>query len=121
MEDLGATLEAARDAYRRRDWAAARERFHAARRAGELAAEDLDALGDAAWWLGDFDEATAALEQAYRRHLEADRPGPAARAALGVAVNHLLQGDGVVGSGWLGRVQRLLRDQPDGPEHGYLL
>ena len=121
MEDAAGALDAARDAYRRHDWAAARDGFGAARVAGELAAADLDALADAAWWLGDFDQASAVLEEAYRRHLDEGRPGPAAMAAIGVAVNHLLRGDGVVGSGWVGRAQRLLRDQPEHTEHGYLL
>ena len=121
MGEAGEVLEAARDAYRRRDWAAARERFAAARAAGELAAADLDALADAAWWLGDVEEASAVLEEAYRRHLEARNPGPAAMAAIGIAVNHLLRGDGVVGSGWLGRAQRALQGQPERAEHGYLL
>ena len=61
MDDVAGTLTAARDAHRRRDWAGARERFLAARAAGELAAADLDALGDAAWWLGEVDEASAVL------------------------------------------------------------
>jgi DNA-binding NarL/FixJ family response regulator len=121
VEDAGGALEAARDAYRRHDWAGARERFTAARAAGELAAADLDALADAAWWLGDVDEASAVLEAACRRHLDEGRPGPAAMAAMGIAVNHFLRGDGVLGSGWVGRAQRLLRDQPEGPEHGYAL
>jgi hypothetical protein len=119
--EVGEVLEAARDAYRRHDWAAAREGFSAVRTAGELAAADLDALADAAWWLGDVEEASAVLEEAYRRHLDESRPGRAAMAAIGVAVNHLLRGDGVVGSSWLGRAQRLVRDQPEGVEHGYLL
>ena len=121
MDDVAEVLEAARDAYGRHDWAAARDRFHAARAEGELAPGDLDALADAAWWLGDFDEASAVLEEAYRRHLDDGRPRPAAMAAIGIAVNHFLRGDGVVGSGWLGRAQRLLRDQPEHAEHGYLL
>ncbi|HEV2871335.1 MAG TPA: LuxR family transcriptional regulator, partial [Actinomycetota bacterium] len=121
MEDAAGALDAARDAYRRHDWAGARDGFGAARAAGELAGADLDALADAAWWLGDFDQASAVLEEAYRRHLDDGRPGPAAMAAIGVAVNHFLRGDGVVGSGWLGRAQRLLRDQPEHTEHGYLL
>jgi tetratricopeptide (TPR) repeat protein len=121
MDDVAGTLVAARDAYRRGDWAAARERFLAARAAGELAAADLDALGDAAWWLGEVDEASAALEAACRGHLEEGRPGAAAMAAIGVAVNAFLRGDGVVGSGWLSRAQRLLHDQPEDPAHGYLL
>ena len=121
MDDVAGVLEAARDAYGRHDWAAARDRFHAARAEGELAPGDLDALADAAWWLGDFDEASAVLGEAYRRHLDDGRPRPAAMAAIGIAVNHFLRGDGVVGSGWLGRAQRLLRDQPEHAEHGYLL
>jgi hypothetical protein len=96
MDDT-ARLEAARDAYRRRDWVAARQGFTAARAAGELAAADLDALGDAAWWLGEVEEASAVLEAAYRRHLDEGRPGPAAMAAMGIGVNALLRGDGVVG------------------------
>jgi DNA-binding CsgD family transcriptional regulator len=121
MDEVTGVLEAARDAYRRRDWARARERFTAAQAASELAPGDLEALGDAAWWLGEFEEASAALEEAYRRHLDEGRPGQAAMAAIGVAVNHFLRGDGVVGSGWVGRAQRLLRDQPESTEHGYLL
>ncbi|HEV3504317.1 MAG TPA: helix-turn-helix transcriptional regulator, partial [Actinomycetes bacterium] len=99
MAEVGEILEAARDAYRRHDWAAAREGFTAARAAGELAAADLEALADAAWWLGETEEASAVLEVAYRRHLDEGRPAGAAMAAIGVAVNHLLRGDGVVGSG----------------------
>jgi len=121
MDEVAGTLAAARDAYRRRDWATARERFLAAQDAGELGAADLDSLGDAAWWLGEVDEASAALEAACRRHLEEGRPGPAAMAAIGVAVNAFLRGDEVVGAGWLGRAQRLLQDQPEDPAHGYLL
>ena len=121
MEDAAGALDAARDAYRRHDWAGAHEGFGAARAAGELTGADLDALADAAWWLGDFGQASAVLEEAYRRHLDEGRPGPAAMAAIGVAVNHFLRGDGVVGSGWVGRAQRLLRDQPEHTEHGYLL
>jgi hypothetical protein len=59
------------------------------------------------------------VEDAVRRHLDKGRPG--AMSAIGIAVNHFLRGDGVVGSGWVGRAQRLLRDEPEGPEHGYAL
>ena len=121
MDEVAGTLAAARDAYRRRDWPAARAGFLAARAAGELGAADLDALGDAAWWLGELDEASAALEAACRRHQEEGRPGPAAMAAIGIAVNALLRGEEVVGAGWVGRARRLLEDRPDDVAHGYLL
>jgi DNA-binding NarL/FixJ family response regulator len=119
MDQAAEVLQAARDAYRRRDWPGARERFTAARAAGELAAEDLEAFSDAAWWLGEVDESLAVLEEAYRRHLDEGRPRAAAMAAIGVAFHHFLRGEGVVGSGWMGRAQRLLQDEPDNVEHGY--
>src|SRR5205814_1682569 len=34
---------------------------------------------------------------------------------------YFLRGDAAVGSGWVGRAQRLLADEPDCPEQGYLL
>jgi DNA-binding CsgD family transcriptional regulator len=83
--------------------------------------DDLEERADAAWWRGDFDEASGLLEQAYRKHLGEDAPRPAAMAAIGIAVNAFLRGDSVVGSGWLGRAQRLLRDEPEQVEHGHLL
>jgi DNA-binding NarL/FixJ family response regulator len=119
MDQAAEVLQAARDAYRRRDWPGARERFTAARAAGELAAEDLEAFSDAAWWLGEVDESLAVLAEAYRRHLDEGRPRSAAMAAIGVAFHHFLRGEGVVGSGWMGRAQRLLQDEPDNVEHGY--
>ena len=114
-------LEAAREALARADWAAARAGFLAARERGPLSAEDANALGDAAWWLGDVEGSLAAYEEAYRLYLGGDRPRQAAISALGVATNLYLRGDEVVGSGWMSRAQRLLRDQPESAEHGYVM
>lgn len=121
MDELTQLLEAARDAYGRRDWAGAREGFNAARERAELFAEDLDCLGDAAWWIGHVEESLDIYEEAYRRHLHGDRPRQAATAAIGVAVALFLRGDDVMGSGWMSRAQRLLGDQPESAEHGYVL
>jgi DNA-binding CsgD family transcriptional regulator len=41
-------------------------------------------------------------------------------AALGVAVNQLMRGDVVTGSGWLGQAAELLADEPECVEQGYL-
>jgi hypothetical protein len=46
-------LKEARAAYARRDLVAARDAYVAAQAVGSLTAEDLSALGDAAWWIGD--------------------------------------------------------------------
>src|ERR671918_2179882 len=113
-------LRAARAAFERHDWLAAREAFTAAREQDDLSADDLNALGDAEWWIGDVDEALSAYEGAYRLYLQGEMPRQAAISAMGLAVSLFLRGDVELGSGWMNRAQRLLRDEPEGPEHGYL-
>ena len=100
---MGQQLRLAREAYRRRDWVAAARGFDAARGSGEVTADDLFALADAAWWLGDVERSISAGEEAYRRYLHGDRPTMAAMAAMGVAMNLLLRGDASLGSGWMSR------------------
>jgi ATP/maltotriose-dependent transcriptional regulator MalT len=117
---MSEALTAAREAYRRCDWHGARDGFTAAAAAGGLSADDAFALSYAAWWLGRVDESLAAGEQAYRLYLEGERPARAAMAAIHIAIDLLLRGDDVIGSGWIRRAGRLLRDQPDSVEHGYL-
>jgi hypothetical protein len=92
MDDMTDVLQAARDAYRRQDWSAARNGFKAAHLVGELSADDLNALSDAAWWLGHAEESLSAAEQAYRRYLQEERPRAAAMAAMGIALNLFLRG-----------------------------
>lgn len=121
MDDMTGVLEAARDAYRRQDWSAARNGFKAAHSVGGLSADDLNALSDAAWWLGQAEESLGAAEQAYRRYLDEERPRAAAMAAMGIALNLFLRGDEVIGSGWMSRAQRLLGGEPESAEHGYAL
>ena len=121
MDDAGDTLAAARDAYADRDWPRAHELFTTARDEGaSLSAEDLDALSDAAWWLGLVDESVDVADAAYRSYLDQDRPADAVMSALGTAVTLFLRGDESLGSGWLGRAQRLLEDLPEGPAHGFV-
>jgi len=105
-------LKASRAAYNQRDWTAARDGFLAARAQEELAAEDLDALGGAAWWMGYVEESLDAYEAAYRRYLHGDHPRQAATAAIGIAMNLLLRGEDVMGSGWVSRAQRNRRYWP---------
>jgi len=114
-------LQLARDAYQRRDWAVARDRFTAARRGGPLPVSDVVALADSAWWLGLTDEALSGYEQAYRLHVRDEQLPQAARLAMQIGFLCLLRGNAVAGSGWLSRARRLLRDLPECVEHGYLL
>jgi DNA-binding NarL/FixJ family response regulator len=120
MADTADLLEAARDAYRRRDWVAARAHFGAARAEEPLGAEDLYALSNCAWWLGDLDEALPVQQEVYRLHIDADQRGPAALVAMDIGYTLSIRGEEAQGSGWLSRAVRLLEDQPEGVEHGYL-
>lgn len=121
MEDPTELLEAARQAYEGRDWIAARAGFNRARKHIELGAEDFAALGDAAWWVGEVDEALSAFESAYRLYLQGNQSRQAAVNAIGLAVSLFLRGQVQLGSGWMSRAQRLLRDEPECAEHGYLV
>jgi DNA-binding NarL/FixJ family response regulator len=112
--------ELARQAFADRDWQAAYDGFVAAR--GELDGDDLDALAEAAHWLGRPDEAIASHEQAYRHHLDRDAQPKAAVSAFMLAIYLRLKGEGAQADGWLARSLRLLDAEPEeGPEHGYPL
>ena len=119
MANASPLIEAAHDAFARRDWLVALEHFTAARDKGPLSAEDIDALAETAWWLGEIDESLSAYDQAHRLYLDEGRPRRAAMSAMFLAAHSMERGDVAVGSGWMNRVHRLLRDQPEGPEHGY--
>ena len=83
-------LELGRDAVKRHAWTEAKEAFAAADRADALAAEDLELMGEAAWWAAKSDEAAdrqpdrvagvsgadlqlRAFRRVRRRHDESDR------------------------------------------------
>lgn len=115
------SLSSGRDAYTRRHWAAAYDTLGAARAAGaELSADDLFALADAAWWVGDTATSIEAGEEAYRRFLHGEQTTRASMAAMTVAVNLLLRGDVSLGSGWISRAARLVENLPDAAEHWYV-
>ncbi|HEU4488474.1 MAG TPA: helix-turn-helix transcriptional regulator, partial [Actinomycetota bacterium] len=60
MGETDVILKEAREDFGRRDWPRALEGFRAVRSQEELAAEDLSALGDSAWWCGEVPEALSA-------------------------------------------------------------
>jgi class 3 adenylate cyclase len=112
-------LVQARTAAAQRRWQDALELFTAAEQEG-LTPEDLDLLGDAAWWTGDMTAAIAAQERAYAGHIAADDPARAARTALQLATEYNHRLEGAVASGWVSRAQRLLEGTPETYAHGIL-
>ncbi|MCO6010767.1 LuxR C-terminal-related transcriptional regulator [Actinoallomurus purpureus] len=112
-------LEAARSAFERRAWLDAWSGFDKARESEPLSADDQHTLAEAAWRVGEIDESLAAFTDAYRLYQREGRPRPAAMTAMLLAVHHLEWGDGTIGSGWMRRAHRLLRDEADCAEQGY--
>jgi DNA-binding CsgD family transcriptional regulator len=114
-----ADADRARDAARRESWAEAYGELRALDPA-RMGPRDLEALADAAWWLSRPQESLAARQRAYAGYVAAGEDARAALCAGRLCIEHLLRGDAALAAGWLRRAQRLLRDQPERVEHGYL-
>lgn len=116
----GRSLAAARAAVAERRWPDALAAFHAADEAGLLEREDLDAYGDAAWWVGELTTAIRVRERAFAAHLTAEDEKRAGLLALQLVndYSHRLQGS--MATGWLRRAERLLEALPESAEHAHL-
>jgi DNA-binding NarL/FixJ family response regulator len=115
-------LERARDAYARRAWLEAHEAFARADGIEPLEAEDLELLTMATLMLGRDDDAIAVLERLHHQYLERGETHRAVRAATWIGMNLAYRGAIGPASGWLGRAQRLLEQEPgESAEQGYLL
>ena len=87
---------------------------------GALGAGELEALGEAAWWLGRMQECTSARERAVAAYTDAGHPRVAALVALRLFYTSSVRGDEAIATGWLRRASRLLDGEPEGVEHGQL-
>ncbi len=114
------SLEAGRDAARRRAWRDAYRFLQAADEDGRLDADDLESLAEAAWWIGRLDEAIELRERAYAAFADAGESARAGMLAVQLSIDYGLRGAMSVAGGWLGRAERLLADVPEGAEHGHL-
>lgn len=113
-------IAAAHQALDRHAWHEAFDLLRRADSEGELSPSDLELLGEAAWWSGDADACISARERAYAAHLEAADRRPAAMVALRLVRDHANRLAGAQSSGWFKRAERLLQNDPDSVEHGYL-
>jgi DNA-binding NarL/FixJ family response regulator len=85
------------------------------------AAERLDVLAEAAWWIGRLDECIAAREQAYAAFDEVGASRAAGRCALALYHHWCFKGKQMIASGWLRRGRRSLEGDPECPEYGFML
>ena len=115
--DLGARGE---EALANGDWHTAADAFEQAL-ATDDAPEIHDGLGRALWWLRDVDRSLAEREAAYAAFRKRGDDARAVHIALWLAREYLeAVGNEPVSRGWLARAEGIVRDLPDGPEHGWL-
>jgi class 3 adenylate cyclase len=114
------SLEAGRDAARRRAWRNAYDLLLSADESGGLAGEDIESLAEAAWWTGRLDEAIALRERAYAAYVEEEEKARAAMLAVMLTMDHLVRGAMSVAGGWLARAGRLLANEDESAAQGHL-
>lgn len=119
MTEISDRLEHGRAALAGNGWREAYEILSELDRSGTLEAEDLGGLAESAWWTGKMDEAIEVRTRAYAACLEQGQRRAAVRNALLLARDHELKRSGLQGA-WLARGERLLADEEECPEHGYL-
>lgn len=113
-------LQRARDALARHAWRDAFDVLKEADAAAGLDPQDLEGLADAAWWTGRLDDCIGARERAYALYVDRGERRGAARTALQLARDYGHKLANSVAAGWMRRAQRLLQDEPESREHGWL-
>jgi len=114
-------IECAREAYSRHQWEDAFQSLSDADRSAPLEDADLERLVWAAALAGHNDVHLAALERLHDLRAAAGAACPAARAAFWLGMRLLTFGEIGKATGWLGRAERLIENQGDCLERGYLL
>lgn len=113
-------IDAARQSLRQHRWQDALAGFEEFDRAATLGPDDLVQYAAAAWWTGDPDTATDALERAFSGFEQDDQPAAAAVVALRLARLAMVSLRPSVMAGWIARAQRLLEGEPEGSAHAWL-
>jgi class 3 adenylate cyclase len=114
-------LEAGRDACRRNAWREALQLLGAADAAQRLEPGDLERLGEAAFWSSRPSVSVDAWERAHAGYVAAGNYRRAGFISLRLSQEYSNRLAPAVAAGWLKRAERLLEEQPDSAEYGYLL
>jgi class 3 adenylate cyclase len=114
------TQERARRAFDEHAWQDAYEGFATLAGREHVAGEDLERLGEAAWWSAHPAESIDAFEDAHTRYeADGDRRA-AARIALRLALEFADRSEWARSNGWVQRAIRLLDGEPECAEQGWL-
>jgi len=114
------TLERGRQAFANREWKEAFRQLSAADAELLLGPADLERLAQAAWLNGRDTDARALFRRAHDVLVDCGKQQRAARWGFWLSFHALLAGDSAQSTGWLARTQRLVADQPQGAEQGYV-
>jgi class 3 adenylate cyclase len=113
-------LQAGRDAADRHAWREAYELLKEADESGQLTADDLKMFGESSWWLGKLEDSISARERAFTAYLTGGDKRKAAVMALTLANDYFGKLAHSIGAGWFNKAERLLQDEPDCVEKGWL-
>ena len=123
----GSMVDGARDALRRHQWEAALKLLEGAEKVGSLGGgggldgEALRLLGKARDWCGDTLGSIDAFERSYAKFIAAGNNRRAGMMALMIRHQYSnLLGDASTARGWLQKAERLLADEPECAELGWL-
>jgi DNA-binding CsgD family transcriptional regulator len=119
--DRSQALAAGSEAFQKRAWRDAFTFLSSADRQSPLEPEHLVLLSQAAFLIGKEQEGAEALSRAHQTFLASGHTVPAAKCAFWLGFTALLNGETARATGWLSRAGRLLEDQPECVESGYLL
>jgi class 3 adenylate cyclase len=113
-------LQAGREAAARHAWREALELLKQADASADLNADDLVMLGESAWWLGRLEDSISARERAYAAYLSEGNNRRAAVMAITLANDYFGKLAHSIGAGWFNKAERLLQDEPECAERGWI-
>jgi class 3 adenylate cyclase len=113
-------LDRARTALDAHAWQDAYDGLSAVAAREVLSGENLELLGEAAWWSAHPDESIDAFERAYAAYVAESNPRRAAYVALRLVFERADRLEAALSNAWLQRARRLLADQPECVEQGWL-
>lgn len=113
-------LERGRAAAAKHAWREAFDLLRAADSERELAPQDLQQYAEAAWWTGRLEDCISARERAFAGYMEEGSPRAAAVIGIQIAQDYFSKLAHSMGAGWFNRAERLLQQEGDCSEQGWL-
>ena len=112
--------EKARALLERHDWHSAFDLLSDADSKGPLAANELELLAQASWWVGRLPGAIEARERAYAGAMKDGDIVSAVMVAIQLGRDNIFRNQHSMGAAWLNRAERLLEGTPENQGHGWL-